>query len=210
MANTYNNIAVAYGNMGNYSQAFEYCKKDLAITRQLLGNESLAVAHTYNNMGVIQTKLLNFQAAMEFFKKVESIAINLGGIHHPLVVMCYINIGDLLATQEKSATALDYYFKALKIGQEIFGNSNPLITIADFGLAKAYFKNGQFTNALFYCQSALMSCVYGFSDKTGFSNPGLKDISSEQVLLQTLVLKAKVLKERVRAPHALSVRRRQQ
>ena len=69
VAAIYNNLGIVYRDLGQYSQAKEYCEKALIITKETYGENNGDVAVSYNDLGVLYRKLGQYCEAREYFEK---------------------------------------------------------------------------------------------------------------------------------------------
>jgi tetratricopeptide (TPR) repeat protein len=68
-ATTYNNLANAYTSRGNLDQAVNYAKKGLAIRRQLLGPNHVAVATSLNTLGSAYRAQAHYELAIQHIEQ---------------------------------------------------------------------------------------------------------------------------------------------
>src|SRR5262249_4335917 len=69
VATSYNNLAVAYRDLGEPARAVEYHEKALAIRRAALGERHTAVATSYNNLAIAYLGLGEPARAVEYHEK---------------------------------------------------------------------------------------------------------------------------------------------
>ncbi|MEM1574183.1 MAG: CHAT domain-containing tetratricopeptide repeat protein [Candidatus Methanomethylicaceae archaeon] len=72
---TYNNIACAYNDLGDYLLSLQYLKKAINIAIEIGDNEEQCIILT--NMGIVNFNLGNYSTAIDYYKKAIDLGVNL-------------------------------------------------------------------------------------------------------------------------------------
>ncbi|CAF4649535.1 unnamed protein product, partial [Rotaria magnacalcarata] len=78
--------------MGNYSTAFSYYEKTLAIRKQYLSSDHPDMAAIYNNIGLIYNKLDNSSTYLTFLQRALKILEKTLPFNHPDLSSAYNKI----------------------------------------------------------------------------------------------------------------------
>jgi preprotein translocase subunit SecA/nephrocystin-3 len=89
VAESYKNIGISYGQLGDHKQSLEYNRKSLAIRINLFGENHADVAESYMNIGISYGKLGNHKQSLEYKQKSLAIRIELFGENHADVADSY-------------------------------------------------------------------------------------------------------------------------
>ena len=172
IANSYNNMGLAYLNKDEKEQAFDYFQKALLIYRARIGesyNSLFGIPHTCINIGVclihngeIDKALELFQYLLEEFQKkilkfwdMEEIPLDLKDKEY--LANIYFFLGEIYSKKDNQEQALCYYEKAFSIRREIYANDleHPEIAIIYANLGTIYLKKDNLEQALYYHEKAL-------------------------------------------------------
>lgn len=167
-AASYNNLAIAYDQLGNYAQALTYYNKSLAISKAVKWSELLF--QNYNNMGIVYRKMGNFPAAIQTLKQVLQLAETYNDLN--LMATCYDNLGDVYFDQKRFEVALSHYHKAI------------LQSIPEFTTNNVY-ENP--TDSLLKYRPNKEALITYFSDKAKCWKAYYQKKPSEQYLQQALI-----------------------
>jgi len=196
VAKSYTNIGNVYTDKGDYDRALEFYQNSLNIKLTTLGEQHPSVARNYNNIGVVYSKKGNYDLALEFYQKSLKTWLTTLGEHHPQVVMSYNNIADIYQKKGDHGLALEFFQKALNITVANFGQEHPSAAQLHNNIGNIYLEKGDYEHALSHYQKAIQANAPGFKESDPNRNPSLDNILSEQMLLETLELKARALVQR--------------
>ncbi len=192
VAQSYNNTGVVYKRKSDYDRALEYYQKAVSISLQLFGEEPPDIATNYHNIGTVYQYSGDYDRALEYYNKALSINLRLLGGEHPDVADSYNNIGNVYSDKGDYDRSIGYFRKALTINLSTFGNLHPAVADVYRGFADVYFQKHDLNMALRYCQKSLISLVPEFDNSSIYSSPPLEGISSEDIFLNSLLLKAEI------------------
>ncbi|MBF0556255.1 MAG: tetratricopeptide repeat protein [Nitrospirae bacterium] len=113
-ADDYNNIGLAWNNMGESKKALEYYEKALKIDLKIYGENHPNVAIGYNNIGSAWYSMGESKKALEYYEKALKIDLKIYGENHPNVATEYNNMGNAWDIIGESKKSLEYYEKALE------------------------------------------------------------------------------------------------
>ena len=147
-AAAYNNMALAYDELGELEPALEHFGRALRIQQKVLGEDHPATADIYNNMAVVHTKQGNHELALEFYSKGLHITQKALGEDHPDTAATYNNMANVYQVQGKYELALEYYAKDLRITQKALGEGHPDTAATYLGVAGVYSDQGKHELAL--------------------------------------------------------------
>jgi len=191
VALTYNNIGSCYEKMGDHDGALEYFSKSLKIYQKLLPPNHPYIAISFLNMGIILGAKEEYDRALEYLEKSLAIQLESMGENTPFVAATFSNIGRFYSKTHDFEKAEEYLNKSLTINKKLYGNVHPDVAKDYLSLAQLAEKQDNLKKALEYLQDALISLVSDFNDADIYSNPALKNVSSENLLLDILAFKAK-------------------
>ncbi|MBF0538890.1 MAG: tetratricopeptide repeat protein [Nitrospirae bacterium] len=112
VANSYNNIGIAWDSLGDLKKAIEFYQKALTIRLEVHGDKHPEVACSYNNIGYICNNLGDSNKAIEFHKKALDIWLEVYGDKHPHVATSYNNLASVFRTLGDTQKATQYAVKA--------------------------------------------------------------------------------------------------
>ena len=143
----YNNLGVAYKNLGDFQKAIEYHERHLKISKEV--GDRAGEGRAYCNLGNAYDILGHFQKAIEYHEKDLKISKEMGdrageGGAYGNLGVAYHRFGDF-------QKAVEYYERRLKISKEVgdragegrtYGNlGNAYHSLGDFQKAVQYYKN---------------------------------------------------------------------
>ena len=114
VANSLNNIGVAYNAKGEHDKAIEYHEKALAIQRAVLGERHPDVATSLNNIGSAYNAKGEHDKAIEYLEKALAIQRAVLGERHPDVARSLINIGNAYNAKAEHDKAVGKFRAALR------------------------------------------------------------------------------------------------
>ena len=107
-AETYNNLAIVYYNMGDCAQALAFYQKALDIREKKLGLEHPDTATTYNNLAGVYFEKGNYALALTLIEKALNIAEKALGPDHPDTLQAKRNLNRIRrAIKESQAVATE-------------------------------------------------------------------------------------------------------
>lgn len=138
LAITYSNLALAYQNMGKYSQANTYYYKSLVLHEKVFGKNDPRVAILLNNLASLYFVQHNFGKAKILFQR--SLAINekAFGTEHPSVATNFDNLASIYYNQGHLVKAEALYQRALAIREKALGPNSPEVAVTLMNLATLY------------------------------------------------------------------------
>jgi tetratricopeptide (TPR) repeat protein len=142
-------------HLGNYSQAFEWYQKALAIREKVLGKEHRSTATTYNNISSVYASQGDYPKALEWYQKALAIREKVLGKEHPSTATSYNNIAGVYASQGDYPKALELFQKALAIREKMLGKEHPDTATTYNDIANVYEKQGDYPKALEWYQKDL-------------------------------------------------------
>ena len=155
IAESYNNIGMAYAGLGNYSKASDCFFNALEIDKKTWGMEHHITATTYNNLGGVFDALGDYTKALNYYKKALTIYEKKLGAEHPDTANSYNNIGKVFDEQGDYEKGLEYHFKALAINEKVLGTEHSDLTISYISIGTLYSDRGDYDKALEYYFKAL-------------------------------------------------------
>ncbi|WP_420266518.1 tetratricopeptide repeat protein [Candidatus Magnetominusculus dajiuhuensis] len=155
VAEDYNNIGLAWINIGESKKAIEYYEKALKIALKVYGANHPNIASTYNNVGSVWDGMGNSKKAIECLEKALEIYLKVYGENHPEVATGYSNIGNAWNRIGELKKALEYHEKALEINLKVYGENHPNVAVNYNNIGSAWYKMGESKKALEYYEKAL-------------------------------------------------------
>lgn len=145
MANTFQNIAVAYQKLFKFEEALTYFNKALSIQEKEAAL-TLEIAGTYHNMSSLYLDLSNEDLAIEYSQK----EIDLLESHFPQdssMASCYNLAGLIRLRADEIGGAVKFFNKALnKVLRKYPGH--PIVVSIYHNLSAAFSKNEQYHDAI--------------------------------------------------------------
>jgi CHAT domain-containing protein/Tfp pilus assembly protein PilF len=195
VAASYNNIGLVYSEH-NPDAALENYEKALKIYTGMYQPSHPLIASTLNNIGIIQRKKKDYAGSIETFKKCLLIRIQALSADHPNVAFIYSNIGQSFFENSGYDSALVYQNKALEIYKKNYGDKHPEIAHTYNLIGTIQEKKKKYDLALNNFQLALCSNISDFNATDIMINPGIGNYYNSDLLLLSLLLKARTLESR--------------
>ncbi|MCB0517502.1 MAG: CHAT domain-containing protein [Lewinellaceae bacterium] len=153
IANIYNNIAMAYDNVGNRAEAINYHFAALDIRLRHFGENNEETASSYNNIGNHFSGIYENDTAILYYEKALHIYENLSA--YEKVGQCLLNLGQEYGAKGYFEKAREYYFESLEILKNFWGDNywQNWLMLNQIGLM--YMERGHFQKALSYYRRAL-------------------------------------------------------
>eukprot|EP00041_Stephanoeca_diplocostata_P026999 m.736705 g.736705 ORF g.736705 m.736705 type:complete len:570 (+) comp23096_c0_seq1:193-1902(+) len=166
LAKSYNNLGLCHHMQENFVLALENFQKDVDISQEIFGQDSLDVAMTLNNMGATYAQIEDYDKALECSNKALAAKIRHLGEKHPDTVTSYNNLGGLLCMQDKYEEAIKMHSKALAARRAVLGDNHHLIAEVYCGLGNAYTSKGDLVTGKQYYEDAVGICHTNDLDET--------------------------------------------
>jgi len=193
------NLALIYSNQGNVylrKEAFDlaesYYQRSLRIYQEL--EEDVKLADTYNNLSVAAVRQSSWENALTYQQKALALrkeySQNSADLSND-----YINLADIYLAQGKTAQAQLYADSAWQIEQNLFGERHPQLAYTYITKAKIAQAQGNSAEALELVQQALIANHTTFRSINLTAMPDLAGYLSYEYLLESLLLKAAILRE---------------
>ncbi|MFL5728500.1 MAG: CHAT domain-containing protein [Cytophagaceae bacterium] len=195
VAASYNNIGLVYSEHDPEAALSNY-EKALNIYSGIYQASHPLIASTLNNIGIIQRKKKDYAGSIETFKKCLDIRIRVFSAEHPNVAFIYSNIGQSFFENAQYDSALSYQEKALKVYKKNYGEKHPEIAHTYNLIGTIHEKSKKYDLALADFQSALCANSADFNSADISLNPPLSNYYNSDLLLMSLLLKARTLESR--------------
>ncbi|MGB0881324.1 MAG: tetratricopeptide repeat protein [Vicingaceae bacterium] len=137
ISSTYNNIGVAYEQLGQLKKAVKF--QLLALKEKEKQGNQLKISNTLNNLGIIYRKRELYDSSFYYYDKALQAALKTDNLAQ--ISNAYNNLGFLFFNQEKATEAEDYYLKAVSIKEKL-GKTFELRNSYS-NLCKLYLKKGE-------------------------------------------------------------------
>ena len=148
-------ITTIYQDMGEYQKALEYQKKNLELTKEILGDKDPELAISYNNISTIYQDMGEQEKALEYQKKALELKEEILGGKNLELASSYNNISMIYQDMGELEKALEYQKKALELKEEILGDKHPSLATSYNNISIIYKDKGELEKALEYQKKAL-------------------------------------------------------
>jgi len=194
VAASYNNLGLIYANE-QPEKALEQYNQALSIYSKIypLNHPSIGVA--LNNIGIIERKTGDIETSLSTFEKALSIWTHLYGKDHPNVAFVYTNLGESYLQDNNPTMALEYQQKALEIYLSNYNGKHPEVASTYNSIGNIYSSLKKHRLAIENYQKAIISNAHDFSDIDIYKNPKVESYYKPDLLLISLLLKAKALEK---------------
>lgn len=125
MLNSYNNLGICYGELGQYKLSETYFLKAFEINKKRYGEVHPAIADYLWNLGNFYSKISDYDKALKAFEKELSLRKQLGS-HRADFASNYQRIGNLYRNSDQPSKALIALNKALSFISEDFDDQDNL------------------------------------------------------------------------------------
>ncbi len=166
VADSFNNIAMAFKASGKYGEAYEYYQKAHAAFVELYGDKHSKVAQVLSNLGSLFFSQNKLTEAQDYYGKAFTILTAELGDKHPDIAVVLNNIGTVLQLSGKTDEAREKFTRALSIRQEVFGPQHPSVAACLLNLAKLENQQKNFKEAVKYAEDALAIQLGAVGDHT--------------------------------------------
>jgi tetratricopeptide (TPR) repeat protein len=123
-ADSFNDIATAYSELGEHTHGLENNKRALEIRLKVLGERNQDVARSYNNISTSYGRLRNYIQAMEYAEKSLNLFLEVQGEKHPGIAYALNSVGSIYSDMRRSKQAQEYCQKGLKLFRELLGDQH--------------------------------------------------------------------------------------
>ena len=155
VADTLNNLGLAWSDLGENKKAIEYYEKALEMTKSFFGESHPSVAETLNNLGNAWSELGEKKKAIEYYTQALEIFKAVFGDSHPDVASTLNNLGAAWSDLGEKKKAIEYYEKALEMKKSFLGESHPSVASTLHNLGTAWSSLGEKKKAIEYYEKAL-------------------------------------------------------
>jgi len=156
----YNQLAVAYKNLGSDQQATNYISR--ALDEADKSGDTTLLAATFNNYGLVMTNVDNDLALDNYIKALE-LYQSLYDTEHINILQSLINIGIIYRNIEFYGDAVNNFQQAKSIAQELFISAHPTKGFIEYNLGQTNFELNNTAAAIEFFKNSLKeySKVYG-------------------------------------------------
>ncbi|TPN87537.1 CHAT domain-containing protein [Aquimarina algicola] len=156
VAESYNNLGLAYRGLYDFDKALEYFYKSVDIKTKLLDAENHSLIVSYRHIGDILTSKGEYKSALKYLEKSKDIVEKIYGIYHLETAYTYFDLGLFYSKVGFYDQALEYYQKCLKIQESGLEKEpqNMAFTLGNIGGTLIY--NNNFDIAIEYLKKAII------------------------------------------------------
>ena len=168
VAETLNNLAGLYQQMGDYEKALPLYQKigdyenalplyqrALDIREKVLGPQHLDVAETLNNLAGLYESMRDYENALPLYQRALDIREKVLGPQHLDVAETLNNLAGLYESMRDYENALPLYQRALDIREKVLGPQHPFVATALKNFALLYHQMGDYEKAIGDYKNAL-------------------------------------------------------
>lgn len=150
----YHGIGLAYYQMGNNSNALDYCSKAVRIYENIFGLNHPETAIIYIGIGYVHYNIGGLSQALEYFTKSLEISEKMLGYEHINTASSYCALGWLKYKMDNNQEALECFEKYLNITEKILGLEHPDTADAYFNMGFMYYMTDDNVKAYEYFLNA--------------------------------------------------------
>ncbi|MHA7877472.1 MAG: tetratricopeptide repeat protein [Bacteroidota bacterium] len=158
VAQSLNNVGVAYESLGEVKKGLEYQEQSLAMCKALYPDQNHpAVATSLNNVGMAYKDLGEVQKGLEYLAQALEMRKALyEGQDHPDVALSLNNMGTAYEALGAVQKGLEYYEQALEMRKALYPDQNhPAVATSLNNMGTAYESLGEVQKGLEYLAQAL-------------------------------------------------------
>jgi CHAT domain-containing protein len=183
-----------------FKNGIEFYKKALDYTINaitLMENDDPAgVPYLYGNLGDYYRAVGDFKKSKENFNIFIKKEIQYSGDTSYLLGFYYNEMGILYGDSLNDYnSALQYYKKSYNLFQKLFGLHDARTALSLSLLARQYFNQGDFHQALEFSHKAVRAISIDFNDTDIYLNPAFPSVRPIKVSLEIINTKARILRE---------------
>lgn len=165
VADTYNNMGVAYDALRDQDQALAMLRKALSIQLAMLSPDHRKVGWTYANMCNAYSNKAEYDLALESCHKARRILEIKPGLD---LASVYLNLGAIYGEAMQPTSALEYLKQALRLDLAQLGPDHPYVADDYHNLGSASRDKGQLQQALEAHQKAFDIRLKSYREQPGF------------------------------------------
>lgn len=188
---SYNNLGLVKLGSDPF-QATLYLTRALQIYEENLGPNHPKVAFCLTNLSRANTDQNNFDEALEQLGKVSDIWNIQYENDHPNKAFTLSNIGRVHEALNELPEAIHSQNEALKMYLNLYGSKHPEVANTYFILGNLYQSENEWKEAVSYYQSSIYANLYDQNSSSNQDLPSLEGYYNADILLSSLVAKAKV------------------
>ena len=151
----YENLASAYGKLGDYSKAIDIEIICLNLITNKWGDKSLVYANGLNSLALFDSKVGLHNYALKWNKEAYNIYKELLGINHPSTLLSAYNLSVDLTNLGRYKEALDLLKENLKIKIKIYGANSIEAKLVYNNIGLLYYDLKDYDNSLKFLLKAL-------------------------------------------------------
>ena len=186
----YHNMALIYVKKQDYQKSLTFHQRflDIAEMGSRLAKAYINIGNTYLHLGQIEEAKQYIQQTLNIFQD------SLQAPNYPDIANAFFEYGRLLLHQDSVVQAIDYFRKSIDLQQSHLGKRHPLLAGSYLKLAESDLKSGDVENAQANIRAAFTA--NNVNDEEQSTTQLAEAAMSQQVLLETLMLKGDILSEK--------------
>ncbi|HEX8433720.1 serine/threonine-protein kinase [Archangium sp.] len=146
-AESLNDLAIVFQEMGKYEEARVRHESALALRKKVLGPEHYFVVASLNNLGTVLGALGKYEEARVAYTSALDLREKLLGREHPLVALSYSNLGTAYLELGRYKEAHALFEHALGIREKALGREHPDVASSLNNVGIALHEMGQYEEA---------------------------------------------------------------
>ncbi|MBO5687626.1 MAG: tetratricopeptide repeat protein [Alistipes sp.] len=154
-AESYNNIALSYADLGDFSKSLLYYRKAINIFEKEYGEEHPYTASVYNNMGSVYRRMNDHENAFIYLFKALNIRKKFLGFDHIDLASSYTNIGIYYHNCRDFNKAQKFFQDALIILENLFGKEHSAVATLYSNIGLCYLRLDDFDKSELYHKQSL-------------------------------------------------------
>ena len=178
----YHGIGLAYYQMGNNSNALEYCSKAVRIYENIFGLNHPETAIIYIGIGYVHYNIGGLSQALEYYTKSLEISEKMLGEEHINTASSYCALGWLKYKMDDNQEALECFEKYLNIMEKILGLEHPDTAEAYYNMGMLYYFADDNVKAYEYFLNSQQ--FYEKCARTDYIESKIKDVKSYIELIE--------------------------
>ena len=178
----YHGIGLAYYQMGNNSNALEYCSKAVRIYENIFGLNHPETAIIYIGIGYVHYNIGGLSQALEYYTKSLEISEKMLGEEHINTASSYCALGWLKYKMDDNQEALECFEKYLNIMEKILGLEHPDTAEAYYNMGMLYYFADDNVKAYEYFLNSQQ--FYEKCTRTDYIESKIKDVKSYIELIE--------------------------
>ena len=178
----YHGIGLAYYQMGNNSNALEYCSKAVRIYENIFGLNHPETAIIYTGIGFVHYNIGGLSQASDYFTKSLEISEKMLGSEHVNTAASYMALAWMKYKMDDYQGAIDYCEKSLNVTEKIFGLEHPDTAEAYYNMGMLYYFADDNVKAYEYFINAHQ--FYEKCARSEYIESKIKDVESYMDLIE--------------------------